>query len=359
MKKFRSLPLKLAVIEALMEQNLLRKEIAGLKKPQRSSSEALRYFAELDLPESLLARVKILSFEGGNEIYRIVTPGWDGEDEQFTVRDLSDLVHLPNLRSLSDTVLVDVDDAKILRKLPALKSIDIQYGNSIRDEKTLAELEKAGVKIENKPEIKKKSAPQKPDAKLRLALDYDRAQELLWDEEKPAAALKLIENILAQHPRDVDSWFEKGNALDALDKRDAAAEAWQHCLELKKKYPEAHYSLANYYKDRGESAKALMHIEAAIADGMKSSPEAWHIRGQLKIAAGEQEIARENLQKALKLYEKNLKEGDEPAENLFQLACVSALLGNNDSAKDYLRRAVRLDDSLQQRAQEDPDLSGI
>lgn len=376
MKKFHSFPLKLAIIDALLEAGKLKAEARAFAKlcparvVQKHFAEnptkrnkpypvATRFFQDLDIPEQLLGQVKSLSFDGGNEIYRMLILDWDGEDEQFTVRDLSDLVHLPNLQSLKDTVLVDVTDAGMLLKLPKLKSVDSNYGSAIRDTKTLAALEKAGVSIENKPQAEKKSTKTGPDPKLRLALDYGRAQELLWDEGKPKAALELIEKILAQHPRDVDSWFEKGNALDELGKGDAAAGAWQHCLVLRKKYPAARYNLANYYKDRGESAEALTHIEAAIADGMKSAPEAWHIRGQLKKAAGDVDTARADFQQALKLYQKNLKDEDERGETLYQMACVNALMGNVSAANDFFAQAVALDGSFRKRAKEDADLAGI
>ena len=222
----------------------------------------------------------------------------------------------------------------------------------------VAALEKAGVTIKNKP-VPEKKTRRGPDPKLRLALDYDRAQELLWDEEKPAAALELLDKILAQHPRDADSWFEKGNALDALGKFDGAAEAWQQCLGLKKKYPDANYNLANYYKECGMLSEAQAQIDAALANGLKSSPEAWHIRGQLQLAAGKKSTAVADLQKALKLYQKNLKDENERAEFLFQMACVSALLADTATAQDYLRQAIELDATFRKRAKTDPDLKGI
>jgi len=328
MKKFRSFPLKLAVIEALMEQDLLKKEMTALQK-LTPGVKARGYCQDLDIPDPVLAKIKDLSFEGGNEIYRMLVPEWDGEDDQFTVRDLGDLVHMPNLRSLRDTVLVEVTNAAILLELPKLASVDLNHGSSIHDAKTIAELEKRGIRLENKPEVKRKSAPKGPDPKLRLALDYDRAQELLWDEGKPKAALQLLEKILDQHPRDVDSWFEKGNALAELGRHDEAAIAWQHCLALRKKYPNANYNLANYYKDQGKAGDAMSQIDAAIQNGMKSDPDAWHFRGQLHLDAGKQDEAISDLRNALKFYQKNLKNEDEHAENLVEIARVQALLAGS------------------------------
>ncbi len=375
MKTFRSFPLKLAVIDALMEKNLLKKEMTAFRKafPEEKVRQyyeenpgknhephpgVSKYFSDLDLPAELLARVEDISFEGGNEIYRIVTPDWDGEDDQFTVRDFSDLEHLPNLRSLVDTVLVDVDDARVLLKLSKLSSVDVEYGSSIRDAETIAALEKAGIRIENKT-AEERAASEGPDPELRLALDYGRAQELLWDEDEPKAALALLEKILVDHPGDADTWFEKGNALDALEKLDAAATAWGRCLELKEKYPEANYALANYYKDRGDFPQAQAQIDAAIANGLKFSPEAWHIRGQLQLHLGIPKTAHDNLKKALELYHHNLKAEDDRAECLYQIACVSALLKEDRTAEDYLRQAIELDASYRNRAKNDSDLAGF
>ncbi|MBL8022585.1 MAG: tetratricopeptide repeat protein [Leptospirales bacterium] len=319
MREFKSFPLKLAVIDALMEEGFLKGEIANLRKQfsetqvrqyysnnpgkyQQPHPGVFKYFNDLDIAENLLLRVKSLSFEGGNEIYRIVTPEWDGEDEQFTVRDLSDLIHLPNLEILMDTTLLDIADAKILLQLANLSSVDVQYGSSIRDLETIAALEKKGVRIENKELPPSESVDSGPDPELRLSLDYSRAQELLWDDEDPAAALELLEKILAQNPGDADSWFEKGNALDSLGKSDAAATAWKYCLTLKPNYPEVNYGLANYYKDKGNLPEALVQINAALNNGLKSCPEAWHIRGQLGLALGQDTEAIADLKTALELY---------------------------------------------------------
>lgn len=375
MRKFRSFALKLAVIDALLEKGFLGKEMTALQKqipekeirtyyadhPEKAHDAhpgVSNYFADLEIPDRLLNGLKSLSFEGGNEIYRIVAPDWDGEDDQFLVRDLSDLIHLPNLESLDDTVLLDVEDATVLLKLQKLSSVDIQYGGSIRDKKTIGALEAKGVRIENKA-LGEKSSAGEPDPELRLALDYTRAQDLLWDEDDPGAALELLEKILSQKPTDADSWFEKGNALDALGKPDQAAEAWEKSLQLKKKYPDANYNLANYYKDRGSFKEAELHIDTAIANGMKFSPEAWHIRGQLGLLRGRGAEAEGDLQKALKLYRQNLKAEDDRAENLYQIACVSALLQDMGGAVENLRLAIEADPSNAARAKDDPDLTAI
>lgn len=375
MNNFHSFPLKLAVMDALIEKGFLKKELAALRK-EFPEKEVRRYYtenpkkvheahpgvseflADLDIPESLLQRLETISFEGGNEIYRIVAPDWDGEDDQFLVRDLSDLIHLPNLRSLVDTVLLDVDDATVLLQLPKLSTVDIQYGSSIRDETTIAALEKKGIEIQNKarPET---SSVRGPDPELRLALDYSRAQELLWDEDDPGAALELLEKILSKAPTDADSWFEKGNALDALGKGDQAADAWKKCLELKEKYPDANYNLANYYKDGGDLEEARIHIDAAISNGMEFSPEAWHIRGQLALARGDRLKGEGDLKEALKLYQHNLEAEDDRAENLYQIACVNALLHDVGGAVEMLRLAIQADPSNANRAKDDPDLSAI
>ncbi|MDT0379592.1 hypothetical protein RM572_12530 [Streptomyces sp. DSM 42041] len=76
--------------------------------------ESRAYFAELEIPDDLLAKVEELCVDGGLEVYQECAPVWDGEDDLFDVRSLDDLDLLPNLRrveGVEDCAIVSVPDA--------------------------------------------------------------------------------------------------------------------------------------------------------------------------------------------------------------------------------------------------------
>ncbi|MEU3220365.1 hypothetical protein [Streptomyces sp. NPDC006971] len=60
--------------------------------------EARAYFERLEIGDDLLASVKRLTFDGGNQVFMECAPVWDGEDDLFDVRSLDDLELVPNLK---------------------------------------------------------------------------------------------------------------------------------------------------------------------------------------------------------------------------------------------------------------------
>ncbi len=110
---FSSLNLKLAVIQELMyNQGLLLPKFdlreyaekhpnAGLNlESQKAVPAALKFFAELAIPQSLAEKVTNLYMDGGNDIYAHIIPQWDGEDGYFNLNTVteSELKQFPNLK---------------------------------------------------------------------------------------------------------------------------------------------------------------------------------------------------------------------------------------------------------------------
>ncbi|MGT2666965.1 DUF6892 domain-containing protein [Streptococcus rifensis] len=110
---FSSLNLKLAVIQELMyNQCLLLPKFdlreyaekypnAGIDlESQEAVPAALRFFAELAIPQSLAEKVTSLDMDGGNVIYGHIIPQWDGEDGYFSLNAVteSELKQFPNLK---------------------------------------------------------------------------------------------------------------------------------------------------------------------------------------------------------------------------------------------------------------------
>ena len=108
---FTDFNFKLVVIEALLDQDpLFLEELTDLKDKYtnnfewysgaRPIVEIRNYLEELTLEKSDLEKVECLCFDGGNEIYRILKPDWDGEDSSFDVLSVEGFQNLKNLKAV-------------------------------------------------------------------------------------------------------------------------------------------------------------------------------------------------------------------------------------------------------------------
>jgi hypothetical protein len=86
---------------------------------------AYDYLVSYPLTPQHLAAVETLCFDGGNEIYAYIYPGWDGESDDFNVRALGGLELLPNLRTFNEISMLYVDDFRPLTGLPNLQSLEL------------------------------------------------------------------------------------------------------------------------------------------------------------------------------------------------------------------------------------------
>ncbi|GLU50308.1 DUF6892 domain-containing protein [Nocardiopsis ansamitocini] len=98
--EFEELNFKLLVVEELMHKGLL--EFPTFPDPENIYAcvplpEAVAYFTALRLTSEQVANVETLNFDGGNEVYQVITPYWDGEDDSFDVTGYGESVKLPNL----------------------------------------------------------------------------------------------------------------------------------------------------------------------------------------------------------------------------------------------------------------------
>ncbi|WP_279620295.1 ybaK/ebsC family protein [Priestia megaterium] len=108
---FKDFNFKLVVIEALLDQDrLFIEELTDLKDKYTNNFEwysgagpivEIRdYLEELTLEMSDLEKIESLCFDGGNEIYRILKPDWDGEDSSFDVLSVEGFQNLKNLKTV-------------------------------------------------------------------------------------------------------------------------------------------------------------------------------------------------------------------------------------------------------------------
>ncbi|MED3895393.1 MULTISPECIES: DUF6892 domain-containing protein [Priestia] len=108
---FKDFNFKLVVIEALLDQKpLFLEELTDLKDKYTNNFEwysgagpivEIRdYLEELTLEMSDLEKIESLCFNGGNEIYHILKPDWDGEDSLFDVLSVEGFQSLTNLKTV-------------------------------------------------------------------------------------------------------------------------------------------------------------------------------------------------------------------------------------------------------------------
>ncbi|PEI73986.1 ybaK/ebsC family protein [Bacillus wiedmannii] len=108
---FKDFNFKLVVIEALLDKEpLFSEELTDLidmytnnyewYSGAESIVEIREYLEELTLEISDLEKIESLCFDGGNEIYHILKPDWDGEDSLFDVISVEGFHILKNLKTV-------------------------------------------------------------------------------------------------------------------------------------------------------------------------------------------------------------------------------------------------------------------
>ncbi|MCJ7842809.1 ybaK/ebsC family protein [Lederbergia sp. NSJ-179] len=124
-KIFKDFNFKLVVIEALLDQDpRFLKELNDLKDKYVDDfewyvggepiAEIRDYLEELILEKDDLEKVEHLLFDGGHEIYHILKPDWDGEDDLFEIVSVEGFQYLKNLKTVD---YVSICDPKVLEPL--------------------------------------------------------------------------------------------------------------------------------------------------------------------------------------------------------------------------------------------------
>ncbi|MGE6832856.1 DUF6892 domain-containing protein [Priestia megaterium] len=122
---FKDFNFKLVVIEALLDKEpLFQKELSDLIDKHTNEfewysgagpiAEIRDYLEELTLEKSDLEKVESLCFDGGNEIYGILKPDWDGEDSLFDVRSVEGFQNLKNLKTVESVEYISMCYPEVL-----------------------------------------------------------------------------------------------------------------------------------------------------------------------------------------------------------------------------------------------------
>lgn len=112
--EFDNINFKLAVIQELMyEQEILKPyfdlyDYLAYKKSKAKTETgkpvklALQFFKDIPIPKRLAENISTIKMDGGNEIYSNIAPLWDGEDDLFSINEISEkeLSQFANLKSM-------------------------------------------------------------------------------------------------------------------------------------------------------------------------------------------------------------------------------------------------------------------
>jgi hypothetical protein len=117
---FEDFNFKLIVIESLLKQSpYFENELESIKKAYIEPfeyyvdagpiKEVVSFFRDLQLPQYELDKITELCFDGGNEVYHLIQPDWDGEDCLFDVNSVNGFEHLRNLRNIEYISMCEKD----------------------------------------------------------------------------------------------------------------------------------------------------------------------------------------------------------------------------------------------------------
>lgn len=114
-KMFEDFNFKLVVINSLLEEETsFADELEEMNAKYVDTydgeefeciPEMVEFFENLQLTEEDLSLVTELCFDGGEDIYFMIMPNWDGESDEFDVRSLGGFKNLPNLNKVEYTAM--------------------------------------------------------------------------------------------------------------------------------------------------------------------------------------------------------------------------------------------------------------
>jgi hypothetical protein len=140
--------LRLAMLSALDDEKIKKIDFKGLEKKHQPTEEDIededgyedyafnssleKAFDAIPITTAELAQLKALRWMTGIEL--MLSPQWDGEDEQFDLRSLDGIEHCVNLEIL-DLDAVDVKNVGPIAKLTKLRELRLSF----RDKKPSVE----------------------------------------------------------------------------------------------------------------------------------------------------------------------------------------------------------------------------
>ena len=130
--KFDNFNFKLCIIQELMyNKNVLlpkfdaydfaeeydKRKIDIEEEGYEPIKEIVDWFKKIEIPISLASCIEKIRMDGGNEIYTQIIPFWDGEDDFFDIKEITEdeIKQFPNLKKI--TLLPSENNIEIIQKL--------------------------------------------------------------------------------------------------------------------------------------------------------------------------------------------------------------------------------------------------
>jgi tetratricopeptide (TPR) repeat protein len=170
----------------------------------------------------------------------------------------------------------------------------------------------------------------------------------------------------AQNRSGPEYWYEEGRAFMLEEDWYAASEAFMECLRLNPAYAEANAALAECYYELGEFSQALSwvrkartfaranmslaNLEASTLAALGRLEAAQAVVDEILVrepynrealfAAGELDLARGQSGRAVERFRDGVRRYPDDRRLLISLALVLSSLGEEDSARSYIERAL-------------------
>jgi uncharacterized protein DUF6892 len=128
-----------------------------------------KHLLAIPLPKDLLAKLTLVTWDGGNEVFHHIWTNWDGESDEFAVHNLAgveacrgletlqfisgaqfkDCSQLAGLSNLEDVMLLGgtITDLRPLLKLPKLRKLEVVAEDDVSNRAALDELRTRGVSV--------------------------------------------------------------------------------------------------------------------------------------------------------------------------------------------------------------------
>lgn len=115
---FEDFNFKLVVVNSLLdEETSFGEKLEAIVEQNEENTSVLDFLQELILTQEDLNKVTELVFDGGEEIYFMIDPDWDGEDEVFDVTNVGGIEKLSNLTSVEYISMATEDVINEIEKM--------------------------------------------------------------------------------------------------------------------------------------------------------------------------------------------------------------------------------------------------
>jgi tetratricopeptide (TPR) repeat protein len=193
-------------------------------------------------------------------------------------------------------------------------------------------------------------------------LGFYKLSESLWEQDRFADALKVLDTAIEVHPEDIILYYSRALALEKLERNAEAIETYQHIITLQPKFSIAYHNLGELYLSQDEPAQAEALYKQAIeqndltgaqANGFRMSLAELYInqsrwaeaQAQLVkvisaepdnfmayLGLGHLQFEQKQFDKALVLYTKASELNPDHAETYYYLSLTLQALNREDEA---------------------------